>query len=59
MTVQWLMTLEKAQATTLGVYRATAVFPREELFGITRQMRSCSASVAANMAEGCREQLVY
>jgi len=38
---------------TLDVYRATATFPREERFGITSQMRRCSASVAANIAEGC------
>jgi four helix bundle protein len=44
---------EKAHALTLGTYRATATFPREELYGITSQMRRCSASVAANIAEGC------
>ena len=44
---------EKAHALTLGVYRATAGFPREELFGITSQMRRASASIAANLAEGC------
>ncbi|GAF90359.1 unnamed protein product, partial [marine sediment metagenome] len=37
------------------VYRATANFPREELYGITSQIRRCAASVAANLAEGrCR-----
>jgi four helix bundle protein len=44
---------EKAHILTLDVYRTTAAFPREELFGIIRQMRRCSASVAANIAEGC------
>ncbi|MGB8887160.1 MAG: four helix bundle protein [Candidatus Korobacteraceae bacterium] len=44
---------EKAHALTLGIYRVTSQFPREELFGITSQMRRCSASVAANIAEGC------
>ncbi len=44
---------EKAHLLTLDVYRATASFPREELFGMTSQMRRCSASVAANIAEGC------
>lgn len=43
----------KAHALTLGVYRATAAFPREELFGITSQMRRSGASIAANLAEGC------
>lgn len=44
---------DKAHALTLEIYRATATFPREELFGLTSQMRRCSASVAANIAGGC------
>ena len=44
---------EKAHAITLDVYRLTASFPREEQFGMTSQMRRCSASIAANIAEGC------
>ncbi|MGA2903250.1 MAG: four helix bundle protein [Candidatus Korobacteraceae bacterium] len=44
---------DKAHALTLGIYRATSDFPREELFGITSQMRRSSASIAANLAEGC------
>jgi four helix bundle protein len=44
---------DKAHALTLGVYRVTSGFPREELFGIVSQMRRSSASVAANLAEGC------
>ena|ERR1017187_3575724 len=43
----------KAHELTLGIYRATATFPREEVYGITSQMRRCSSSVAANIAEGC------
>jgi len=44
---------EKAHALTLAIYCATASFPREEVYGITSQMRRCSASIAANIAEGC------
>ncbi len=44
---------EKAHALTLHIYRITANFPREEQYGIISQMRRCSASVAANIAEGC------
>src|SRR3974390_3274831 len=44
---------ERAHALTLEVYRITATFPREELFGITSQMRRSSSSTAANIAEGC------
>ena len=46
---------QKAHELTLEVYRATADFPREELYGITSQIRRCAASVPANLAEGrCR-----
>jgi four helix bundle protein len=44
---------ERAHRLTLVVYKATGVFPREELFGLTSQMRRCSASIGANIAEGC------
>jgi four helix bundle protein len=42
-----------AHDLTLAVYRCTGAFPREETYGITSQLRRCSASVAANIAEGC------
>jgi four helix bundle protein len=48
-----LQVWSKAHELTLRVYRETARFPREELFGLTSQIRRCSASVAANIAEGC------
>ena len=38
---------------TLQVYRVTASFPKEELYGLTSQMRRASSSIAANVAEGC------
>jgi len=44
---------ERAHCLTLDVYRATNRFPREELYGLTSQMRRCSASIGANIAEGC------
>ncbi len=48
-----LQVWQKAHALTLAVYHATSDFPREELFGLTSQMRRSSASSAANSAEGC------
>ena len=36
----------------LEVYQVTKNFPREENFGITSQIRRCSFSIAANIAEG-------
>ncbi len=44
---------EKGHQLTLCVYRATLKFPKEELYGLTSQMRRASASIPANIAEGC------
>ncbi len=38
---------------TLAVYKVTARFPREELYGLTKQTRASCASIPANIAEGC------
>ena len=44
---------DKAHSLTLHIYRASKGFPRDELFGLTSQMRRAAASVCANVAEGC------
>jgi hypothetical protein len=43
----------KAHELTLAVYGTTRRFPREELYGLTSQLRRSAASIAANIAEGC------
>jgi len=44
---------EKSHELVLELYRTTKLFPREEMCGLVSQNRRCSASVAANIAEGC------
>jgi four helix bundle protein len=48
-----LQVWEKAHRLTLAVYKGTQDFPKEERFGLTSQIRRSSASIAANLAEGC------
>jgi len=48
-----LQVWQKAHQLVLAVYRVTANFPREERYGLTSQLRRASASIAANLAEGC------
>ena len=44
---------ELGHEITLDVYKLSKQFPKEERFGITSQVRRCSSSVPANIAEGC------
>ena len=44
----WQVAIALAEA----IYAATAKYPRDEMFGMTSQMRRASVSIAANIAEG-------
>ncbi|MGD0416494.1 MAG: four helix bundle protein [Terriglobales bacterium] len=44
---------EKSHRLTLDVYTSSKAFPRDEMFGLTSQMRRASASIWMNVAEGC------
>jgi len=47
---------EKADDLVALVYEVTKAFPREELYGLTSQLRRAVVSVAANIAEGSGKQ---
>jgi len=44
---------EKCDAFAFQVYRASRSFPREEVFGITSQLRRAALSAPTNIVEGC------
>ncbi|MFD2285638.1 four helix bundle protein [Pedobacter petrophilus] len=44
---------EKAHHLTLSIYKVSAKFPKEEVYSLTNQLRRASASIPANIAEGC------
>lgn len=44
---------EKAHYFTLNIYEITKAFPKEEIYGLTGQMRRSASSIPANIAEGC------
>ena len=47
-----LIARQKAMDLAENVHRVTVRMPREELYGLTAQMRRASVSVPANIAEG-------
>ena len=48
-----LRAFELADDLAVLVYRVTARFPREELYGLTFQMRRAAISIPSNIVEGC------
>jgi four helix bundle protein len=47
-----LIVWQKSIDLATAVYRVTREFPREELYGLTSQIRRCAVSVPSNIAEG-------
>ena len=48
-----LRAFELADALAILIYKGTASFPREEMFGLTSQLRRAAVSAASNIVEGC------
>lgn len=48
-----LQVWQKAHRLALRVYLETRCFPKEELYGLTSQLRRAGGSIPANIAEGC------
>jgi four helix bundle protein len=47
-----LIAWQKAKSLAIEIYRYTRTFPKDELYGLTSQMRRATISVASNIAEG-------
>lgn len=47
-----LLVWQKSRILASDIYRMTSSFPKEELFGMTSQMRRCAISIPSNLAEG-------
>ncbi len=49
-----LIAYQKSYKLSLEIYRLTKSFPKEEIYGLTSQMRRSSVSIPCNIAEGYR-----
>ncbi len=47
-----LIVWQKSVELVTEIYAATSKFPRDEVFGLTSQLRRCAVSVPSNIAEG-------
>ena len=59
-----LLVWQKAMSMTTFIYNSTNHFPKEEIFGLTSQIRRSSISIPSNIAEGfgrdsCKEYLRF
>ncbi|MBU4421480.1 four helix bundle protein [Candidatus Parcubacteria bacterium] len=47
-----LIVWQRSIELVVAVYKLTEDFPKEEIYGLTSQMRRCSVSIPSNIAEG-------
>ncbi len=48
-----LRAFETADDVAIMIYKITSLFPKEEMFGLTNQMRRAAVSTPSNIVEGC------
>jgi four helix bundle protein len=48
-----LRAFQLADELVIKIYQATRNFPKDELYGLTSQMRRAAVSVPSNIVEGC------
>jgi four helix bundle protein len=48
---------KRAHELVLAVYRATQALPKEELFGVTMQLRRTATAIPSRIAEGCGREV--
>jgi four helix bundle protein len=51
-----LVVWQKSMDLVVGIYRLTRGFPREEVYGLTSQIRRAAVSIPSNIAEGQARQ---
>jgi four helix bundle protein len=49
-----LIVWQKSVDLVENIYQLTSIFPKEEIYGITSQMRRSAVSIPSNIAEGAR-----
>lgn len=51
-----LRAFELADELVLMIYKVSRAFPKEEMYGLTSQMRRAAVSIPSNIVEGCGRQ---
>ena len=53
-----LIVYQKGYNLTLKIYQITKDYPKEEIYGLTSQMRRSAVSIPCNIAEGYRREVI-